>query len=161
MGRDSASATKLRQTTFRAYVGDKRYWTVKNWLNYPASLKHIIDRLTGVIIENRDAREVVREFDGPDSLHYVDPPYVLATRDKGQDYRFGMDDASHEKLISEIKNLKGIVILSGYDCEIYSDLLGDWHKVSREALADGGVERTEVLWLSPNLPFPRVRRWSF
>ena len=131
-------------------MGDKRDSTVKDWLGYPAALEQVIERLSGVIIENRNALEVMREYDSSDSLHYIDPPYVFSTRDKGKDYRHEMDDVDHKILLEQVKTLQGMVIISGYENEVYSDLLADWMKVSRRALADGGVARTEVLWISPS-----------
>jgi DNA adenine methylase len=150
MGRDSASATMGRKSSFRLYVGDKRACTVNDWCNYPAALQSIISRLRGVAIENRDALKVMKTYDGKEVLHYVDPPYVHGTRDDGRDYRHEMDDSEHEALLKFLKNLKGMVVLSGYECDLYSDLLGDWRKFTRKAFADGTRERTEVLWLSPN-----------
>lgn len=32
------------------------------------------------------------------------------------------------------------------------DLYAGWGKVFRKSFADGGRERTEILWLSPNIP---------
>jgi DNA adenine methylase len=150
MGRDSASATKEHQTTFRAYAGSKRTSTVNDWINYPAALELVIERLRGVMLENRDAIRVMNDYDGSDALHYVDPPYLSSTRDSGRDYRHELDDAEHYELIDAIRNLKGMVLLSGYDNKIYSNLLSDWKKVSCQAIADGGVQRTEVLWISPS-----------
>ena len=151
MGRDSASATMGRQSSFRLYAGDKRATTMQDWTNYPEALDAIIARLRGVAIENQDALKVMSAYDGSDVLHYVDPPYVFSTRDETRsDYRHELDDAGHERLLKFLATLKGMVVLSGYDCDLYGDLLPGWHKASRKAFADGARERTEVLWLSPN-----------
>ena len=40
------------------------------------------------------------------------------------------------------------MILSGYPSPLYEELYGDWHRVMRDALADGARKRTEVLWLN-------------
>lgn len=151
MGRDSASATMSRKSSFRIYVGDKRpATTMQDWANYPEALEAIVARLRGVAIENQDALKVMRTYDAPDVLHYVDPPYVFSTRDETRsDYRHELDDAEHENLLSLLSSLQGMVVLSGYDCDLYQELLPGWHKVSRKAFADGARERTEVLWLSP------------
>lgn len=41
----------------------------------------------------------------------------------------------------------GSVVLSGYDNEIYNDMLTDWRRVQKTAYAERGQERTEVLWI--------------
>lgn len=152
MGRDSASATSGRKTSFRAYVGDKRpASTMADWRNYPRALDAIIERLRGVAIEHRDAKLVMSAYDGQGTVHYVDPPYVFKTRDEGRsDYRHELTDTDHQALLAFLGSLRGKVVLSGYDCELYNDLLPGWGKVTKQAFADGARARTEVLWLSPN-----------
>lgn len=53
-------------------------------MNYPDALAAVVERLRGVVIMNRDAKEVMAAHDAPETLHYVDPPYMAATRDAGQ-----------------------------------------------------------------------------
>lgn len=161
MGRDSASATRSRKSSFRVYVGRKRTATMQDWVNYPDTLNHIISRLRGVAIENRDASKVILSYDKEDVLHYIDPPYVSCMRDKsGNDYRFEMDDNEHEQLLSVLLRLKGMIVISGYECDLYSDYLTNWRKVTRKTFADGAKERTEVLWLSPSAIEASLRKAS-
>lgn len=40
------------------------------------------------------------------------------------------------------------MILSGYDSELYNDLLPGWHKLRHRAQAECGGARTEILWLN-------------
>jgi len=91
-------------------------------------------------------------YDSDDALHYLDPPYVFSTRADTSKYRHEMDDADHIDLIRFARKLKGMVILSGYDCELYREILGGWRKVERKSFADGAEERVETLWMSPNFP---------
>lgn len=123
-----------------------------DWRNYPLALGDIIERLRGVVIENRDAARVMRAHDGPDSVHYVDPPYLACTRGKGHDYRYEMTDADHVALAETLHSLKGFVVLSGYASQLYDALYSGWQKIERAARADGARPRTEVLWLSPRCP---------
>lgn len=94
--------------------------------------------------------------DSPQTLHYVDPPYVLSTRDDGHDYRFEMSDEDHIQLAVALRQLQGMVMLSGYASAMYDELYPGWHRVERAALADGANERTEVLWFSPNVKQPSL-----
>jgi DNA adenine methylase len=108
----------------------------------------LVERLAGVVIENRDALDVMTSLDTPDSLHYVDPPYVSETRYNGQNYKHEMTDQDHRAMADCLKSLQGMVILSGYDCDLYRELFGNWHRVERQAFADGARKRTECLWLN-------------
>lgn len=51
-----------------------------DWAGYPDAIPALTDRLRGVVVERRDALEVLWIYDGPETLHYVDPPYVQSTR---------------------------------------------------------------------------------
>jgi len=118
-----------------------------DWRNYAEAIPWMIDRLRGVVIENRHAFEVMKTHDSTKTLHYVDPPYVSETRGKGGDYAFEMTDDDHRELAAVLCQLKGAVIVSGYPSELYETVYGDWERVERKAFADGARERTEVLWI--------------
>jgi site-specific DNA-adenine methylase len=50
------------------------------------------------VIESKDACAVMRTHDAPTTLHYVDPPYVFATRaDLSKDYAHELTDADHSR----------------------------------------------------------------
>lgn len=138
-----------QKTGFRANSNRSGTTPAHDWRNYPDALPALIDRLRGVIIENRDAIEVMRSHDGDNTLHYVDPPYVFSTRDGGTDYRHELSDTEHKRLAAELHNLTGMVVLSGYRSDIYDHLYHDWHCVQRQAMADGARKRIECLWLNP------------
>lgn len=88
--------------------------------------------------------------DGIETLHYVDPPYVFATRaDLSKDYAHELSDADHSDLLKFLRSLKGMVILSGYPSQLYESGLHGWARHERFALADGAKPRTEVLWINP------------
>lgn len=134
-------------TGFRAFVRSTGTSVGKDWSNYPYALRLIIDRLRGVVIENRAALDVMKAQDSEDTLHYVDPPYVPSTR-RANIYRHEMTDRDHEELAEFLHGLKGSVALSGYDSTIYSDLYGDWRCFQKKSHADGAKQRTECLWLN-------------
>jgi len=138
-----------RKSGFRSNSNKSGTTPARDWINYPECLSAIIDRLRGVVVLNRDAKEVMAAHDGPDTLHYVDPPYVFATRTDGQsDYAHELTDAEHLDLLQFLRTLKGRVMLSGYPSQLYDETLHDWRRIQRKALADGARERTEVLWLN-------------
>lgn len=121
------------------------------WSTYPRHLASVCRRLSGVVIECRDALDVIRVQDTPDGLFFVDPPYVHSTRDKNAKYRHEMDDARHVDLLTLLKGCKGRVMISGYASKLYDDLLSGWQRLTRKHYAAAGtmVERTEVLWIKP------------
>lgn len=141
-----------RVTGFRACTTRTGTTPANDFRHFPDALRLIIERLKGVVIEHRDAAQVMIAHDGPETVHYIDPPYVTGTRDKGRDYRFEMKDQDHQRLAELLHNLQGAVVLSGYESPLYSDLYAGWRKVFRSTHADGARERLEVLWLSPNCP---------
>jgi DNA adenine methylase len=137
-----------RKTGFRSNSNRSGTTPAHDWANYPAALDAIIERLRGVVIECRDAKEVIAAHDSHETLIYVDPPYVAGTRDKGSDYKFEMSDSDHIDLAMFLSDAKGMVIVSGYESKIYDDIYRGWKKVTRAALADGARKRVEVLWIN-------------
>lgn len=138
-----------KRTGFRSNSNRSGTTPAHDWANYPDALTRIIDRLSGVCILNRDAIDVMARHDTPDTLHYVDPPYLLSTRtDAKADYAHEMSDDQHSDMLIFLRTLTGRVILSGYPSNLYDDALQGWRRVQRTALADGAAKRTEVLWLN-------------
>lgn len=145
-----------KTTGFRANSSRSGTTPAFDWANYPDCLEAVISRMTGVIIEHRAALQVMQSHDGGGTLHYVDPPYVASTRSpankydlKHRMYRHELTDDDHVALLAGLRDLKGMVILSGYPHPLYDDALSDWRRIEREALADGARPRVEVLWINP------------
>lgn len=151
MSKPTVTGATMR-TGFRSNSKRSGTTPAQDWRNYPGLLPDIVERLRGVVIENRDAFEVMQAHDTEQTLHYVDPPYVAGTRDAGQDYRHELTDSDHLRLAKLLHSLRGAVVLSGYDSALYREMYADWRRVERAAHADGARERVEVLWLSPGCP---------
>lgn len=157
-GFGSAAATKGR-TGFRGFSGSSGRGVnpASYWSRYPENLAAFGERLSGVVLENRPAMDVMKDRDGARVLHYVDPPYVISSRvmNAGDSYyRHEMTDADHEALLVTLAQLEGFVVLSGYGSELYHDVLQGWRMVSTESQASGrhgSVARTECLWISPRV----------
>lgn len=119
------------------------------WASYPRSLLTVHKRLQGVVIERRDALDVMRVQDSPETLFFVEPPYLPMTRTSAG-YRHEMTTAQHIKLLEVLQRLQGMVVLAGYPSELYDRMLSGWHRVERPHVAAGSRRpRTEVLWVSP------------
>lgn len=148
-GFGAGGANQELSTGFRAYSRNARTSPAMDWANWPQYLPQFIERLRGVVIENRDAAAIIAEQDSADVLFYIDPPYLTQTRTKKRVYDFEMTDDQHETLLRQLKSVSGMVALSGYASELYQDYLGDWRRIDFKTVADRQAERTECLWLNP------------
>jgi DNA adenine methylase len=155
MGHGSDGASGVYRTGFRAASNRSGTTPAQDWANYPPALAQVIERLSGVVIESRPALQVMARHDAIDTLHFVDPPYLISTRpranrrpDNGGVYRHELTEEQHIELLGALQELAGMVVLCGYPSELYDDLLGDWQRIERPAFADGALDRTEVLWIN-------------
>lgn len=156
MGHGSDGASGVYRTGFRANSNRSGSTPASDWANYPPALAAIINRISRVVLEHRPAVQVMLSHDSEDTLHYVDPPYLVETRaranrrpDNGGVYRHELTDDDHICLLETLLALKGMVVLSGYPSDFYDQILVGWRRVEKKAFADGALERTEVLWINP------------
>jgi DNA adenine methylase len=157
MGFGSDGHNAQVRTGFRAASNRSGTTPAHDWRNLRDCYRLIVDRLDGVVIECRPAVDVMRRHDGPDTLHYVDPPYMPETRSnksrrgklRYHAYSHEMTARQHAHLMTALRSLTGMVALSGYASALYEKRLTGWRRVEIAALADGARKRTEVLWLNP------------
>lgn len=97
----------------------------KNLANTIEYLPQIKDRLKNVVIENKDFESLIKVYDRPGALFYLDPPYVGT--EKYYDSGFGADD--HIRLNTLLKGIKGKFILSYNDDEMIRELYRDFEIV--------------------------------
>lgn len=71
-------------------------------------LSEIHDRLAGVVIEQLPYQDVIRRYDGPDVLFYLDPPYVGCEDDYGD----GFKPEDFERLAEQLSGISGRFVLS-------------------------------------------------
>ncbi len=119
----------------------------KAWDELTETIKLAAERLKGVQIENLPATELIQRYNTKDVFIYADPPYLHGTRKKYL-YRHEMTDEDHEELLNMLVEHPGKVLLSGYDNDLYNDILCRWRKVKKDTLAEGGRKRTETLWMN-------------
>lgn len=82
----------------------------------------IHERFKNVIVENRNALNLIQEYDSDDTVYYLDPPYVDA---HGGTYKSEMTVDEHLELIEIIFSLDGFVAISGFPNPLYSDQAWD------------------------------------
>ncbi len=123
---------------------------VSRWLGSVERLPEIAQRLQRVQIENAPAIEVLQRYDTPETLFYLDPPYVHAARGDTSAYGFEMTDADHSEIAHCLNGLRGRAVISGYRTDLYDDLFHDWYRVDAETrLASSAMQqRQESAWLN-------------
>lgn len=156
MGFGSAAATK-GGTGFRGMdAGSHSY---NRWYKQPRVISEAAARLKSCVIEHLPYEKILERYDTPETLFYVDPPYVMSTRTSvkstsgGRYYRHEMSDDEHLALIKRLQNVKGMVVISGYASDMYDDALRDWNRHTFKARASGHrgtVVREEVVWVKPH-----------
>lgn len=121
-----------------------------DWSRYPDALQAIVDRMRGVVIENRPALDLIERFDREETLFYCDPPYLHGLRNMEQGaYRHEMSDDDHEALARSLNQIKGMAVVSGYPSDFYKELYKGWLCVRKRAYADKSSPRVECIWISP------------
>ena len=116
-----------------------------------AHLGAVAARLKHVQIEQDDALAVIARYDHPETLHYVDPPYLRSVRSAGGPGRYAHDlsEADHRALADVLHQVNGAVVLSGYRSELYEVLYRGWRRFDRQARDERANLRVESLWLNP------------
>lgn len=153
-GFGSASANRDYSSGFRASSKQSGRSHAKDWCNIPECLWLVTERLKGVVIECRDAFEVITNQDAAETLFYIDPPYLKTTRPNSntKQYRFEMGVMDHVALGRLLRSIKGKCIVSGYGSCLYDgEIYAGWHRVEKTTLASGqagSIERNEILWMN-------------
>jgi len=78
-------------------------------------------RLRNVQIDNRDWRECIADYDSPDTVFYLDPPYVDAFVGT---YKHELSQDDHRQMLEFVFRLKGCACVSGYSNPLYEEQ--DW-----------------------------------
>lgn len=98
------------------------------WLRAVDGLPAMHARLRRVVILNRPALELVRGQDGPDTLFYLDPPYLPAARTAPAVYEHEMTETEHQEMLEALQAVKAKVLLSGYPSQLYESHLHDGNR---------------------------------
>ena len=126
-------------------AGGPRNATMWNYL--PDSIMKCCERLKNAQIENIDGVELIKRYNHPDTLIYCDPPYLQSLRKKKM-YAHEFSDERHIELLEALKQSKSKIVLSGYDNELYNEMLPDWRTDEKQTTAQMGLHRTEKIWMN-------------
>lgn len=115
-------------------------------------------RLKNIHFPDHDAIVMIQKliksdgrFSNSRRLVYFDPPYVQSTRARKNGYKHEVTDAWHRYAAWLLRHLNGYVVVAGYWSRLYErcyEVYG-WQRVERVQQTNGGVKRTECLWLNP------------
>lgn len=146
----------------------KGRWQPRTWQDRPRRIRAAAARLAGVCLECVDAVEMIPRWDLPDTVIYVDPPYIGEARTRpGEGYVHDVTPDLWPRLVDALLQIEqAAVILSGYPNEEVGRL--GWRTVELRALRNvqaraGGKlpSAPETLWLSPAVPEPIPDLLSF
>jgi len=134
----------------------KRRWIsgradqISEW-NTAKALHATARRFLQVQIEQDDALRVIRRFDTPDTLFYLDPPYPSDTRNARwcqRAYNHELPLSAHALLADALQRIQGKAIISTYPNPIYAEAFATWKCVSRTAQTMNKTIATELLYLN-------------
>ena len=144
------SLGKKRTTGFKSNSKKSKRSPAWDWKSYPDSLVHAVERLRGVMIEDRPAQQIIKGHDSTETLFYCDPPYVMSSRSKKEKiYYCEMTDQDHEELAAALRKVKGHVVISGYRTELYNRLYKGWDRFDCKTRALNQKETVESIWVKP------------
>ena len=123
---------------------------ISRWFGGIEALAEIGERLLRVQIENRPAIDVIRLYDGPQTLFYCDPPYLHETRGDSKAYGFEMDEDAHRELAATLCRVKGRAAVSGYRCDLMDRLYRGWRRFDALKKHCHSIKkiRQECVWMS-------------
>jgi len=148
----SFSAKTKHKSGWRIQTSESRGGSVVDDWNRTDDLCLMTKRFKDVQIENDDAIRVIKRYDNPKTLFYIDPPYLAETRSKHWSkgaYVFEMTKEQHAELLETLLEVAGMVILSGYKNTLYDEQLSDWEHRTIRTQTNARKSVLEHLWLSP------------
>ena len=140
------------------HAGWKRSLKYRNfamtYYNKVNALPEYIDRMRHVAIACDDALKVMDQFDSPQTLFYLDPPYINTHQ---RDYK-GYTREHYEQLLDKMQQMQGACLLSNYpqpDITYPDDWLEYRFKTAstvagtNDKVAKQGAARTECVYYKP------------
>ena len=132
-----------RKMNAQGFVGRSGFW----W-GYAHNITGLHHRLRHVIVTKEETITSLKRFDSEHSLHYIDPDYLGAS----SSYEHSVN---HQQLCEILITLKGYVMLSGYDNDLYNSYLlsSGWAKKIHPLVSHTEAQkvRQECIWINPKL----------
>ena len=123
--------------------------TVSRWNNALPKLRVVAEIIRkNFQITPWDYSRCIKKIDHERAFFYADPPYPLESRKSSNDYKFEFTDDQHRELAEQLHTIKGLAMVSGYECNLMNELYGDWHKyyLTKKKNNIRSSEVQEVVW---------------
>lgn len=139
--------------------------TACKWNGITETLDTAVSRLKGntknlVQIENTDAIQLIKKYNFPDVLMYLDPPYVQSTRRTNKLYRHEMDEQGQIEMLEVITESRAKIILSGYQSDLYESQLKGWNKDTIQTRTTAADLATETIWMNYTPPMKQITMYE-
>ncbi len=144
----SASVFMAKKPASFNYLCDINPDLVSELVKYMPPGKHIS-------LKTASAFSVIESFpfQGDDFI-YLDPPYPFSSRrSSSKIYKHEFTDADHYRLLSSIRDLPAMIMISTRQCDLYDCELRDWRKIEISTSDRGGAVK-EIIYM--NYPAPMV-----
>ncbi|WP_378186861.1 DNA adenine methylase [Aquimarina sp. W85] len=133
--------------------------TVSRFTNGIVKLKDVARAITSEFqITNFSYAEVINKIDFEEAFFYCDPPYPLQSRKSKNDYKHEFTDKDHIDLATRLQKVKGMAMISGYDCGLMRELYSEWNFIKFPSklnnIRSGKVE--ECIWF--NYPYSKTKK---
>jgi len=127
--------------------------SVSDYLSSIDRLYEIHNRLSSVVILNRNALDVIKKYDKENTFMYCDSPYANEVRSSGR-YKYDFTDKLQDEYLNLLINIKNAnILISGYNCERYNILEKNGYKridmiIKTQNNNQEGKSKTESLWFN-------------
>lgn len=101
------------------------------------NLESCAKRLKYVTLHNRDALEIIKLYDTPNTLFYIDPPYV----DTQQGHYSGYTEEHFQTLMDLVAKIQGKFLVSTYDNDVVKKL--DFRTIKKDTVNCSAKIKTE------------------
>ena len=111
----------------------------------------------------KSADWIIRQF--PEHHSYLEPFFgsgaILFNKERSDIETINDLDGEVINLFRQIKEApqaiaEGPVVISGYDSEMYNDILQNWRKETKTSYAMSAKKRTEVIWCNRPEPWQQA-----
>lgn len=125
--------------------------------NRRRQFKYYAGRLEKVTVLDRDAVEIIKQYDAEDTFFYLDPPYVGARQGHYEGYK----QEDFDLLLYTLSQIKGKFLLSSYTNDALTRFCDSESWNTMEIRQRAGVssmqrEKTEVLTWNYEQPMPQI-----
>lgn len=110
---------------------------VSKWWGRVEGLRAISDRLLCVQVERSHIYSILERYDSEETCFYIDPPYAMESRNCSAElYKTEWSEADHEEFLQRVLQVKGSVLISHYEHDMYTRVLGGagWEHLDYDAV---------------------------